>query len=464
MINKIVIANRGEIALRILRACRDLGISTVALHSDVDRSAKYVKLADESVCIGPADATSSYLNIPAVIAAAEVTNANAIHPGYGFLSENADFAERVEQSGFAFIGPSASAIRTFGDKIEAIRTMEKIGIECVPGSAGPIAEDVNEIKMMAKNIGYPVLIKAAAGGGGKGLRLVQDESEIENAVMVSQSESNHGFGDSTLYLEKYLHNPRHIEVQVLADKQGNVIHLGDRDCSVQRRRQKLIEEAPAYGIEDRKRFELGSACVEACKSLGYLGAGTFEFLYDGNEFYFIEMNTRLQVEHPVTEFVTGIDIVKEQIKIAAGLPLSYAQSDVGISGHSIECRINAEHPQTLMPSPGVIQRYHPPGGPGIRVDSHIYSQYEISVHYDSLIAKVISHGSDRDEAIARMRGALEEMVVDGIDTTVPLHQYLLNKKKFRRGAVDINYLERLLDKRDFQWESLNVGSELPSIA
>lgn len=445
MIEKVVIANRGEIALRILRACRDLDIATVALHSEIDSEAKYVKLANESVCIGPAVAAQSYLNIPAVIAAAEVTNASAIHPGYGFLAENADFAERVVQSGFIFIGPSPASIRLMGDKIEAIRTMEKAGLKCVPGSGGPLGDDLEKIKAQADGIGYPILIKAAAGGGGKGLRLVENESELENAIAQSQGESIHGFGDSTLYLEKFLHNPRHIEIQVLADEFGHVIYLGDRDCSIQRRRQKLIEEAPAFGIPDALRRELGERCVAACKAIGYLGAGTFEFLYDGEQFFFIEMNTRVQVEHTVTEFVTGIDIVKEQIRIAASQPLPITQEDVSLVGHSIECRINAEHPTTLMPSPGIITRYHPPGGPGVRIDSHIYANYEITTHYDSLIAKIVTHGSDRNEALARMQGALEELVIEGVDTTTALHQRILTKKKFRRGIVDINFLERTLD-------------------
>ena len=447
MIEKVVIANRGEIALRILRACRDLGISTVALHSDIDGEAKYVKLADESVCIGPAPATQSYLNIPAVIAAAEVTNANAIHPGYGFLAENSDFAERVEQSGFTFIGPSTEAIRTMGNKIEAIRTMERVGLQCVPGSGGPLGDDIEQIKAQAQRIGYPVLIKAAAGGGGKGLRLVENESQLQSALTMSVNESAMGFGDSTLYLEKFLHNPRHIEIQVLADQYGNAVHLGDRDCSIQRRRQKLIEEAPAFDVSKKLRERLGQQCVTACKELAYTGAGTFEFLFDGSQFYFIEMNTRVQVEHTVTEMVTGIDIVKEQIRIAGGATLSLKQDKIRLDGHAIECRINAEHPETLMPSPGRIVRYHPPGGPGVRVDSHIYSNYEITPHYDSLIAKVVTHGQDRAEAISRMRGALEELVVDGVETTIALHQNVLTKKKFQRGATDINFLERVIAKQ-----------------
>ncbi len=444
MIDKIVIANRGEIALRILRACRDLGIATVALHSEIDREAKYVKLADESVCIGPAPAHLSYLNIPAVIAAAEVTNANAIHPGYGFLAENADFAEQVEKSNFIFIGPSPQAIRRMGDKIEAIKRMCNGGLHRVPGSDGALCDDIEKTKEQARRIGYPVLIKAAAGGGGKGLRLAEDESQLDNAIRISKIESNLNFGNTTLYMEKFLHNPRHIEMQVLADKYGNAIHLGDRDCSIQRRRQKLIEEAPSLGISDEQRQILGQQCTKACQNLGYFGAGTFEFLYDGKEFHFIEMNTRVQVEHPVTEAITGIDIVKEQIHIAAGEALSKRQDDIEFRGHAIECRINAEHPETFKPSPGAVGRYHPPGGPGVRVDTHLYSGYEIPLHYDSLIAKLITHGSDRKEALARMQGALEEMIIDGIETTIPIHQRILAKKKFLRGAVDINYLERIL--------------------
>ncbi len=444
MIDKIVIANRGEIALRIMRACRDLGIATVALHSEIDREAKYVKLADESVCIGPAPASHSYLNIPAVIAAAEVTDANAIHPGYGFLSENASFAEQVENSSFIFIGPTPQAIRRMGNKIEAIKTMAAVGIQHVPGSNGKLSKNFDEIKEQASRIGYPVLIKAAAGGGGKGLRLVEDESELKSAISVAQSESSFGFGDPTLYMEKFLNNPRHIEIQVLADHYGNAIHLGDRDCSIQRRWQKIIEEAPSPGISERSRRELGQKCADACKNLGYLGAGTFEFLYDGSEFYFIEMNARVQVEHPITEAVTGLDIIKEQIRIAAGEPLSKRQEEIELRGHAIECRINAENPESFMPSPGTIVQYHPPGGPGVRVDTHIYSGYEIPLHYDSLIAKLITYGSDRAEALARMRGALGEMVIEGVETTIPIHQRVLQEKTFQRGAIDINYLERFL--------------------
>ena len=445
MIEKVAIANRGEIALRILRACRDLGIGTVALHSEIDRDAKYVKLADESVCIGPASAPASYLNIPAVIAAAEVTEATAIHPGYGFLAENAEFAKKVEQSGFTFIGPSPDAVRTMGNKLEAIRTMREAGLNCVPGSGSLAGMQIEEIKKVARQIGYPVLVKAAAGGGGKGMRLVEDEKDLENAIAVTHGESSLAFGDSTLYLEKFLLNPRHIEIQVLADKIGGAIHLGDRDCSIQRRRQKLVEEAPAPGIDDSTRNRLGQLCVNACRDVGYYGAGTFEFLYSQGEFYFIEMNTRIQVEHPVTEQITGIDIVKEQIHIAAGEPLSLTQKEVRLSGHSIECRINAEDPESFMPSPGTITRYHQPGGPGVRVDSHVYNMYEISLHYDSLLGKLITYGRNRDEAIARMNGALEEMVVEGVQTTIPLYRRIFNDDVFRRAEADINYLEHMLD-------------------
>ncbi len=444
MIEKVAIANRGEIALRILRACRDLGIGTVALHSEIDRDAKYVKLADESVCIGPAPASASYLNIPAVIAAAEVTEATAIHPGYGFLSENAEFAKKVEQSGFTFIGPPHDAVRIMGNKLEAIRTMRESGLDCVPGSGSLAGADIGEIRRLADDIGYPILVKAAAGGGGKGMRLVHDERELESAIVVTQNESSLAFGDSTLYLEKFLPNPRHIEIQVLADKRGQVVHLGDRDCSIQRRRQKLVEEASAPGISDADRDGLGRLCLKACQDVGYYGAGTFEFLYSQGKFYFIEMNTRIQVEHPVTELITGVDIVKEQIRIASDEPLSFSQSDVRLSGHSIECRINAEDPETFLPSPGTITQYHQPGGPGVRVDSHVYNQYEIPMHYDSLIGKLITFGKDRDEAIARMNGALEEMVIEGVQTTIPLYRRIFADHTFLRGQPDINYLERML--------------------
>ncbi len=445
MIEKVVIANRGEIALRILRACRDLGIGTVALHSEIDREAKYVKLADESVCIGPAPAASSYLNVPAVIAAAEVTDATAIHPGYGFLSENADFAQKVEQSGFTFIGPPPEAVRVMGNKLEAIKTMKAAGLPVVPGSESLTDKPLVEIKRLANEIGYPMLIKAAAGGGGKGMRLVEYESQLEEAIAITQKESNLAFGDGTVYLEKFLVNPRHIEIQVLADKLGNVVHLGDRDCSIQRRRQKLVEEAPAPGIDEWTRNRLGDLCINACKAVGYHGAGTFEFMQSEGEFYFIEMNTRIQVEHPVTELVTGIDIVKEQIVIASNESLSFAQQDVQIRGHSIECRINAEDPETLLPSPGKITDYHQPGGPGVRVDSHVYSRYEISLFYDSLIGKLITHGNDRSEAIARMNGALEEMVIEGVKTTIPLYRKIFTDPTYLKGQVDIHYIEQLVD-------------------
>ena len=445
MIEKVVIANRGEIALRILRACRDLGIATVALHSDIDRIAKYVKLADESVCIGPASASGSYLNIPSVIAAAEVTNATAIHPGYGFLAESPDFAGKVEQSGFIFIGPSAASIRAMGDKLKAIETMREAGLECLPGSGQPIGDDLAETISIAHEIGYPVLIKAAAGGGGKGMRMVNEQSELEHAISVTRSEAQSAFGDSTLYLEKYLVNPRHIEIQVVADQMGNVIHLGDRECSIQRRHQKLVEEAPAPGISLESRNELGARCVQACKKIGYHGVGTFEFLYDNNKFYFIEMNARIQVEHPVTEYVTGVDIVKEQLRIASNLPLRMNQGQVKLTGHSIECRINAEDSDTMMPFPGTITQYHQPGGPGVRVDSHAYFNYEITPYYDSLIAKLITHGRNRKEAIARMTGALEETVIEGVKTTIPLHRRIMSNKKYRKGKVNVNFLDQLFN-------------------
>lgn len=445
MIEKVVIANRGEIALRILRACRDLGIATVALHSDIDRIAKYVKLADESVCIGPASASGSYLNIPSVIAAAEVTNATAIHPGYGFLAESPDFAGKVEQSGFVFIGPSADSIRAMGDKLKAIETMREAGLECLPGSGQPISDDLAETSSIASEIGYPVLIKAAAGGGGKGMRKVNEQSELEHAISVTRNEAQSAFGDSTLYLEKYLVNPRHIEIQVVADQMGNAIHLGDRECSIQWRHQKLVEEAPAPGISVEARNELGARCVQACKKIGYHGVGTFEFLYDNSKFYFIEMNARIQVEHPVTEYVTGVDIVKEQLRIASKLPLRMNQDQVKLTGHSIECRINAEDSDTMMPFPGVITQYHQPGGPGVRVDSHAYFNYEITPYYDSLIAKLITHGRNRKEAIARMTGALEETVIEGVKTTIPLHRRIMSNKKYRKGKVNINFLDQLFN-------------------
>jgi acetyl-CoA carboxylase biotin carboxylase subunit len=444
MIEKVVIANRGEIALRVQRACRMLGIKTVAVHSTADRDAKYVKLADESVCIGPPRAAESYLNIPAVISAAEVTDAQAIHPGYGFLSENADFAERVEQSGFIFIGPRPETIRLMGDKISAIRAMKKAGVPCVPGSDGPLGDNENEILRMAGHIGYPVLIKAAAGGGGKGMRVVHTEAALLSAISLTRGEAKAAFGNETVYLEKYLGNPRHVEFQVLADEHGNAIHLGERDCSLQRRHQKVVEESPAPGIPEKLRNKIGERCAEACRKIGYRGAGTFEFLYQDGEFYFIEMNTRVQVEHPVTEMVTGVDIVKEQLLIAAGQKLSYRQKDITWRGHAMECRINAEDPKTFVPSPGRITQYHPPGGPGIRVDTHIYNNYVVPPYYDSMIAKLIAYGDTRAMAMARMRVALSEMVVDGIKTNIALHQDIMNDAAFIKGGVNIHYLQKKL--------------------
>ncbi|MFL6712455.1 MAG: acetyl-CoA carboxylase biotin carboxylase subunit [Sulfurifustis sp.] len=444
MFEKIVIANRGEIALRIQRACRMLGIKTVALHSEADRDAKYVRLADESVCIGPARAIDSYLNIPAVISAAEVTDAQAIHPGYGFLSENADFAERVEKSGFVFIGPRAETIRLMGDKISAIKAMKRAGIPCVPGSDGALPKNDRELMRIAAQIGYPVLIKATGGGGGRGMRVVHTDAALPNAVALTRSEALAAFNNETVYMEKYLDNPRHIEIQVLADEHGNAIHLGERDCSMQRRHQKVIEESPAPGLPEKLRHRIGERCAEACRRIGYRGTGTFEFLYQDGEFYFIEMNTRVQVEHPVTEMVTGVDIVREQILIAAGERLSYRQKDITWRGHAIECRINAEDPQKFTPSPGRITYYHPPGGPGVRVDTHIYNNYMVPPYYDSMVAKVIAHGETRELALARMRVALSEMVVDGIKTNIPLHQDILNDANFIKGGTNIHYLERKL--------------------
>ncbi len=444
MIDKLVIANRGEVALRILRACGELGIRTVALHSEADADTKYVRLASESVCIGPPAAAGSYLNIPAVIAAAEVTDATAIHPGYGFLAENADFAEHVEQSGFIFVGPAPETIRLMGDKISAIDAMRKAGVPCVPGSNGPLPDDADEIMRVASDIGYPIIIKATAGGGGKGMRVVHTEAALLNAWQLTRSEAQAAFGNDTVYMERYLEKPRHIEFQVLADTQGEVVILGDRDCSMQRRHQKVLEEAPAPGITDDMRTEMGERCANACRQISYRGAGTFEFLYENGEFFFIEMNTRLQVEHPITEAITGIDIVREQIKIAAGEPLSVTQKDIRLQGHAVECRINAENAATFMPSPGKITRYHQPGGPGVRVDSHIFNDYRVPPHYDSLIAKVITHGENREQALQRMSGALREMVVDGIDTNIPLQQRIVDDAAFRRQPLDIHYLERQL--------------------
>ena len=446
MLDKIVIANRGEIALRVLRACRELGIRTVAVHSTADRHLKHVRLADESVCIGPPDAAQSYLNIPAVLSAAEVTDAVAVHPGYGFLSENADFAERVEQSGFIFIGPSPDTIRLMGDKISAIDAMRRAGVPCVPGSEGPLEEDPDANARFARDIGYPVIIKAAAGGGGRGMRVVNSEAALANAVLMTRAEAMAAFGDGTVYMEKFLDNPRHIEIQVLADSHGNAVHLGERDCSMQRRHQKVIEEAPAPGITDRVRRRLGARCAMACKAIDYRGVGTFEFLYQDGDFYLIEMNTRLQVEHPVTEFVTGIDLVKMQILVAAGERLPFKQSDVTITGHAIECRINAEDPVTFAPNPGKITLFHAPGGPGIRVDSHLYSGYTVPPNYDSLIAKLIAFGDTRESAIARMRTALDEIIVEGIRTNVPMHVDMMNDSGFIEGGIGIGYLERKLGR------------------
>jgi len=444
MFDKIVIANRGEIALRILRTCRELGIQTVAVHSTADRDLKHVRLADESVCIGPAPSIDSYLNIPALISAAEVTDAVAIHPGYGFLAENADFAERIENSGFTFIGPKSETIRLMGDKVSAIKAMKESGVPCVPGSDGPLDDDTNKSIRMAKEIGYPVIIKAAAGGGGRGMRVVHSEASLLNAISLTQSEAQAAFGSDVVYLEKYLENPRHVEIQVLSDTHGNAIHLGERDCSMQRRHQKVVEEAPAPGIDQETRDRIGGRCAEACRAIGYRGAGTFEFLYENGEFYFIEMNTRVQVEHPVTEMVTGVDIIKEQIRIAAGNPLSYQQSDIVIRGHAMECRINAEDPKTFMPSPGTITEYHAPGGFGIRVDSHIYNGYHVPPYYDSMIGKLIAHGETREGAIARMQTCLSECVIEGIKTNIPLHQEIFKDAAFRAGGTNIHYLEKKL--------------------
>ncbi len=444
MFEKILIANRGEIALRVLRACRELGIKTVAVHSEADADAKYVVLADESVCIGPPPSQGSYLNIPAIISAAEVTGAEAIHPGYGFLSENADFAERVENSGFVFIGPRAETIRLMGDKINAKTTMKAAGVPVVPGSEGQLPQDPKELKKLAGDIGYPVLIKAAAGGGGRGMRVVDKEEDLLGALDLTRNEARTAFGNDTVYMEKYLAQPRHIEIQVLSDEHGNAVFLGERDCSMQRRHQKIIEEAPAPGIPEKLRNKIGESCVAACKRIKYRGAGTFEFLYENGEFYFIEMNTRVQVEHPVTELVTGIDIVQEQIRVAAGLKLSFRQKEIVLRGHALECRINAEDPFTFAPSPGRITQYHAPGGPGTRVDSHIYHNYFVPPYYDSLIAKVLTHGATREQALARMRIALSEMVVEGIKTNIPLHQQLLQDKAFIAGETSIHYLEEKL--------------------
>ena len=444
MFEKILIANRGEIALRIQRACREMGIKTVVVHSEADREAKYVKLADESVCIGPASSSLSYLNVPALIAAAEVTDAQAIHPGYGFLSENADFAERVEQSGFAFIGPRAETIRLMGDKVSAKQAMIDAGVPTVPGVAGALPDDPVEITKIARKIGFPVIIKAAGGGGGRGMRVVHTEAALINSVNMTRTEAGAAFGNPTVYMEKFLEQPRHIEIQILADQHGNAVYLGERDCSMQRRHQKIIEEAPAPGITAEQRQRIGEACAEACRRIGYRGAGTFEFLYENGEFYFIEMNTRVQVEHPVSELITGIDIVQEQIRIAFGEKLRFTQEQIVFKGHAMECRINAEDPFTFIPSPGKIESYHPAGGPGIRIDSHIYQGYTVPPHYDSMIGKLISYGDTREQAMARMRVALSEMAITGIKTNIPLHQELFMDNAFRQGGTSIHYLEERL--------------------
>jgi len=444
MIKKMVIANRGEIALRILRACKELDIKTVAVHSTVDRDLKHVRLADEAICIGPNASKDSYLNIPAIISAMEITDSVAVHPGYGFLAENANFAEQVQKSGFIFIGPDADVIRMMGDKVAAIVAMKKAGVPTVPGSDGELPEDKEECMRIAKRIGYPIIIKAASGGGGRGMRVVHTESALITSIHVTQSEAGAAFGDDTVYMEKFLQNPRHVEVQIISDGQGNTIHLGDRDCSMQRRHQKVIEEAPAPGIPQELREGVYASCVKACNDIGYRGAGTFEFLYEDGGFYFIEMNTRIQVEHPVSEMITGIDLIKEQIRVCSGEKLSYTQDDVVLRGHSFECRINAEDSKTFMPSPGTVSTYHPPGGLGVRVDSHLYSGYKVPPFYDSMIAKVITHGETREIALRRMRNALDEMVIEGIRSNIPLQQELVRDAAFAEGGVNIHYLEKKL--------------------
>jgi acetyl-CoA carboxylase biotin carboxylase subunit len=444
MIDKIVIANRGEIALRVLRACKELGIKTVAVHSDVDRDLKHVLLADETVCIGPAASAQSYLNVPALISAAEITDASAIHPGYGFLSENADFAERVEQSGFIFIGPKSETIRLMGDKVSAIAAMKEAGVPCVPGSDGPLGDDDTTNLRLAKRIGYPIIIKASGGGGGRGMREVHSEAHLLNAIALTRSESKQLFANDMIYMEKFLENPRHIEFQVLADQHGNAVHLGERDCSMQRRHQKVVEEAPAPGITPELRAKMGKICADACIRIGYRGAGTFEFLFQDDEFYFIEMNTRIQVEHTITEQISGIDLVAEQIHIAAGRPLSFTQQDIILNGHAIECRINAEDSKTFMPSPGLITHYHAPGGAGIRMDSHIYSGYRVPPNYDSMIGKLIAYGQTRESAIARMQTALGEIGIEGINTNVALQKAIMDDTHFQIGGTNIHYLEKKL--------------------
>jgi acetyl-CoA carboxylase biotin carboxylase subunit len=444
MFKKIVIANRGEIALRILRACKELGIQTVAVHSSADRDLKHVRLADESVCIGPPAAKESYLNMPAIISAAEVTDAQAIHPGYGFLAENAGFAERVISSGFTFIGPKPESIRLMGDKVSAIAEMKRVGVPCVPGSDGVLGDDNEQTLEMARKIGYPVIIKASGGGGGRGMRVVYAEANLLNAISLTRSEAQAAFGNGAVYMEKFLEHPRHIEIQILADGHGNALHLGERDCSMQRRHQKVLEEAPAIGIPLRNKQRIAERCAEACRKMGYLGVGTFEFLYENGEFYFIEMNTRIQVEHPVTEMVSGIDLIKEQIKIAAGEALTLKQRDIELTGHSLECRINAEDPETFLPSPGCIKHFHAPGGFGVRWDSHIYSGYQVPPHYDSLLGKLIVHAETREAALAKMQVALSELIVDGIKTNIPMHQMLLKDAAFAAGGTDIHFLSKKL--------------------
>ncbi len=444
-LEKVLIANRGEIALRILRACKEMGIKTIAVHSVPDRNLMHVKMADEAVCIGSAHSSESYLNVPAIISAAEVTNASAIHPGYGFLAENADFAEQTENSGFKFIGPTAKTIRLMGDKVSAINAMKNSGVPTVPGSDGPLSSNLDLTLDIARKIGFPVIIKASAGGGGRGMRVVHNEAALKNAISMTKKEANAAFGSDIVYLEKFLQKPRHVEIQVIADGKGNAIHLGDRDCSLQRRHQKILEEAPAPGIDTTLRDEVAKACVNACLKMNYRGAGTFEFLYEDSKFYFIEMNTRVQVEHPVTEEITGFDIVKEQLKIAGGAALSIKQEDVKFTGHAFECRINAEDARTFLPSPGKIESFHPPGGPGIRVDSHLYDGYTVPPFYDSLVAKIIAHGESRENALGRLTQALDELIVEGIRTNTSLHRELVKDQAFREGGVSIHYLESKLE-------------------
>lgn len=448
MLNKVLIANRGEIALRILRACKELGIKTVAVHSTADKNLKHVLLADETICIGKASALDSYLNIPRLITAAEITNADAIHPGYGFLAENADFAEQVEDSGFAFIGPKAESIRLMGDKVSAIKAMKEAGVPCVPGSDGPLTDDSEANLAHGRRIGYPVIIKASGGGGGRGMRVVREESELINAIALTKNEARVTFDNDMVYMEKFLENPRHVEIQVLADGQGNAIHLAERDCSMQRRHQKVVEEAPAPGISEELRAEIGARCCNACNTINYRGAGTFEFLFENGEFYFIEMNTRIQVEHPVTEMITGVDLIKEQLRVAAGMKLTIKQDDISVNGHAIECRINAEDPRTFIPSPGKITRFHPAGGMGVRWDSHIYTDYSVPPHYDSMIGKLITYGETRDVAIARMKNALDELVIDGIKTNIALQKDIMNDQGFVKGGANIHYLEKKLSEQE----------------